>query len=482
MNEDTDQRKFPTDRLPAAMAAIVRESARVNRVPESMPACVALATVSASLGAGLRMAREAGKFTRGNLMVLVGAESGTGKSEVFADLTAPLYQCEDELRADWKRETLPQMLADKDIAEGELKRLHREMAGDKKGVPKGAGEMRETAKEIRARLDEIECALKREPRLIVEEITEEKLAAIAEGQALESIASFSSDARQVMRILSGRYSKSDSAEAVLLKMFSGDKAVIDRMNRAGVVLRNPCLASLWMLQPDLVGEMFSNDGFDQGGLLPRLLVCDSGAEVTEIPEHVEPMNPEALRVWSALLGELVIHNRLASEPSTIEPEQEALDAFRECYNEIVARRRSDLRDVGAYPARWAEMAQRIAVVLHAALHGGQAHRRPLTRDTAERAIDIARWFAGEQLRHLTGRREGKRESLWKSVEEMARKLNPEPITERMVYRRRIVRDAKDARQLLAAMVEGGILRPEEVTPERGGTVSTKYHLVGRPNK
>jgi hypothetical protein len=69
-----------------------------------------------------------------------------------------------------------------------------------------------------------------------------------------------------------------------------------------------------------------------------------------------------------LIRNLIEVYRLAEEPFTIEPTPEALEAMNAHYNAIVKRRRSDLRDVTIYAARWNEQAWRIAVVLHAAQH------------------------------------------------------------------------------------------------------------------
>ena len=41
-----------------------------------------------------------------------------------------------------------------------------------------------------------------------------------------------------------------------------------------------------------------------------------------------------------------------------------------------------------------------AVCLHAGLHGAHAHEQKLELDTVRRAIELAKWFAAQQLENL----------------------------------------------------------------------------------
>jgi len=101
-----------------------------------------------------------------------------------------------------------------------------------------------------------------------------------------------------------------------------------------------------------------------------------------------------------LIRSLIETYRLTDEPFTIEPTSEALEVMNGHYNEIVKRRHDDLRDVTIYAARWNEQAWRIAVVLHAAQRDAHAHEHRLELDTAKRAIELADWFAAQQLEIL----------------------------------------------------------------------------------
>src|SRR5438046_9657983 len=103
------------------------------------------------------------------------------------------------------------------------------------------------------------------------------------------------------------------------------------------------------------------------------------------------------------------------------------------YNAIVKRRRTDLRDMNIYAARWNEQAWRIAVVLHAGLHGVRAHEHMIELDTAKRAIELADWFASQQLEILSAGREKARRQIWDEVLSLLAD-KPEGIRASDVYR------------------------------------------------
>ncbi len=165
--------------------------------------------------------------------------------------------------------------------------------------------------------------------------------------------------------------------------------------------------------------------------------------------------------------------RLAPEPFTIEPTPEARQMMKEHHNQIVARRLDDLRGVTAYAARWKEQAWRIAVCLHAGLHGEHAGERMLAADTAASAIALADWFAGEQLRILPCGRHAARRAKRDEVLALLAD-NPKGITARDVHRARIVGSADEAHTLLAQMEAEGELTGKDSKPETGGHITRTF--------
>jgi hypothetical protein len=174
-----------------------------------------------------------------------------------------------------------------------------------------------------------------------------------------------------------------------------------------------------------------------------------------------------------LVGKLIQTFRMAGEPFTIEPAHEARQMMKEHHNRIVARRLGELRDVTTYAARWNEQAWRIAVCLHAGLHGEDAGGRMLSADTAASAIALADWFAGEQLRILARGRHAARHAKRDEVLELLAD-NPKGITARMVQLKRITETADEAHDLLASMEAEGELTGKDSKPETGGHITRTF--------
>jgi len=158
------------------------------------------------------------------------------------------------------------------------------------------------------------------------------------------------------------------------------------------------------------------------------------------------------------------------ERFTIVPTSEALEALNDHHDAIVKKRRGELRDVTSYAARWNEQAWRIAVCLHAGLHGAHAHEQQLELDTVRRAIEVAEWFAMQQLEILSASREKARRELWDEVLALL-DSKPKGIRASDVYRARIVRQADEAHALLAEMESKGELSGRDKQPEGGGHIT-----------
>lgn len=166
------------------------------------------------------------------------------------------------------------------------------------------------------------------------------------------------------------------------------------------------------------------------------------------------------------------------------------------FNEIVDRRKAgELADVSQYASRWCEQAARLAISLHAGLHGAAAHQHPLTLETADNAVTLAKWFANQQLNLLA---KGRRQAATKLDNEVlellddrihCKRLEPEErevgraidyVTPRTLVRARITATAEAAKALLARMESDGVLIGEDITPAHGGKTTRIYRAFKNP--
>lgn len=440
---------------------------KTERTPESLVGCCLLGVLSASIGKGLQVKSGPNRVTRANLFLLASGESGSGKSETLRHAAQPLQRFEDEQIEKWERDTLPGLLAEKEM-------LEREIADLKKKKFSGHVEREEVRADLernRRALLELEGKLQT-PVLIVEDITSQSLAVnlAARGECLISL---SSDAGEVINNLLGRYNKLDRTDdGLYVKAWTGDPFKQNRIGRPPVRLRRPCLSALWLVQRDKVDTILSERTLTEGGAIPRVLLCHTNCQPRYIEDGITGIPEEVAQACDALIRELLESFRLAAEPITIEASPEALRTLNGHFNAIVARwHRGEIRDVTSYAMRWTEQAWRIAVCLHAGTHGKQAGERSLSLETVQAAIEIADWFSAEQLEILAaGRRaakEGKRTVILELLADC-----PKGITARDVLRALHLATAEEARLLVEEMCSEGIL--EGVDVATGGRPQRLY--------
>jgi len=472
-SDDADEKiaPFPLHHLPPAARAMAEAIARIERTPETLAGCCVLGIMSASIGAGLQVKNGPNRFARANLYIMASAESGSGKSETFRHAAKPFLAYEQKMLEHWQAEILPEHLAEVEMLECEISNLKKQASKGKVGL-----ERTKIRDEIQAKKKALGDVSKKlyPPCLSCDNVTSEKLAVMLQ-ENQEQIASLSADAKEIVDNLLGKYCKNDRTDdGVFVKSWSGDPCRVDRLVRDPVSLKRPCAAALWFTQPDKLETLLGKTELTDGGLIPRLLVCHTRAMPVPIVDGAEGIPAATVDAWVALVSSLIETFRMAGEPFTIEPTPEARRMMDGHHNRIVERRLGELRDVTTYAARWNEQAWRIAVVLHAGLHGVQAGERAMSGDTAASAIAIADWFAGEQLRILARSRYTARRSKCDEVLALLADHPVKGITAREVYRARIVDTAEQAHALLAQMAADGELSGKDSKPDGGGHTTRTF--------
>lgn len=381
---------FPTNMLPPRLEAIVKAIAEVHRVPDVMPATIALTVLSAAIGKGLRIASGKGRKTMANLFSLISANSGTGKSTVLRILRDPL-----------------------DILQAHLKEFGRQKGlnrlGRIKPKPGGGGiegyegnvdvlpppSKKSAAKGSRGARSE----KKHGPRLICSDVTGQALAKLLE-QNQQTILSATAEAGNLL----DEASKATSPLGqLLLKGFSGDSVEIDRIIREPLVMEEPCISVCWLCQPHRLEKFLSNDRLLEDGLLARFLVAHSQASMAPMHGDDGSVPVAAEDAYGALIEELfVVYGRNSKEQWVVDASAEAHEVLRDHYNQGAERCNADAGPLRSCIARWSEQTWKICLVLHAAIHGSNSHNVTVDGDTARRAVVVQQWFARQQMRILGG--------------------------------------------------------------------------------
>ena len=453
--------------------------ARVARTPEPLAGCCVLGILSASIGAGLQVPSQPDKVARANLYIIVSMPSGTGKSETFRPVAEPFFAFERDMVEQWQADVLPGLEAEADLLKKEIETLLKKLGKGKSGAERE--EIRRELATKKKAMAKATAGIENPPRLCCEDVTSQQLAAMLQ-QNQEQLASLSPDAGNIVNILLGQYNKLDRTDDnIYVKAWSGDNCRVDRKGSKPVLLQKPCLAALWLVQPDKVNTLLAEKSLTEGGLLPRPLMCQPNAEHRPIVRGAEGIPADTVNAWALLVGKLIKTFRMASATITLKLAPEVLQLMDAHCNEIVERmNHADLRDVTTFAARWNEQAWRIAVCLHAGLHGEDAGERMLAADTAASAIALADWFAGEQLRILARGRHAARRA--KRDEVLALLTDtPKGITARDVQRARIVGSADEARAMLAQMEADGELTGRDSKPETGGHITRIFTKAQKRN-
>jgi len=460
-NDDDDSRNSPCpiralDGL--VVGDMAREIARVAQVPDALAIAATLGVASGAIGAGMRVRTWAGE-TGANLFFLAVARSGTGKDRCANLAAEPLLALEKKLIEQWESDIVPELKAEMRIVTAGLTALD-------KSIKDGASpETKREIQELERRRSEIEEALLAEPALTVGDITKEALVVEMARQPGEATFAFSSEARGILDVIAGRYSKTGD-EDLWLAGFSGSRTKVSRMSRKTLTLEHPCLSALLFVQPDAFRRAASRPEMAESGFLPRFIPFDAKAEPRHAPDRIEALNADIADRWRGRIEELVITYRdNGNTPVVVDMEPGALHILKSYANELVDRRNDDLADLDAYAARWAEIAARIALVLHAIEFGADAVKHRVSENSATRAHMIVEWFSVEIADLLEEARETKR-------------------LERRKKLREIITEAQDGKMSLRDLDRRHKFTRKEVEallPEIGGRIEIDRG-AGRPSR
>ena len=408
-SDTEDAAPFPIECLPGVAGEMAAEIARVTTA-QNLPLAAAaiLGTLSASIGAGLEVFTGGERRTRANLFILSIADSGTGKGEAYHLAVDPFEAAEAEAIEAFDLHTRPGLVAELRVAEIRAKKLCTEAAkeSDRHARALVTAQYRQAEEDVVL----IQRRLDAAPTWKVADVTKEKLAIVLQSQPGEAGASMSSEARGLFNIMAGKYSKGGGDEDFYCSAYSGDTLTVDRVGRARVTLRRPCLSVTWSVQPDSARKAFAEESFTESGLLPRFIFFDPRAEPKIRTEQPEPI-PSAIKVgWSNLVRSLVTSYRMTGdEPQTITASVQAMALMTavEAANIRLRQSGGEFRDIAPYIARWTENAWKLALVLHTAKNGAGSHLHELTFETARSAVQLTKWFSDRQIEILSAGRRAK---------------------------------------------------------------------------
>ena len=255
---------FPLDSLPPSIRLYVEAIAETRQVPPDLPALVALGVLAAA-AAGRYHVEIAGDYHEPlNLFVAAVLEPGERKSATFRDMVVPLAEAERDLQ----EKAAPAIAAANESRKAEEARLdHLRKQSAKEDDPALRARLLQEAQTLAVNLTRVPP----EPRLLVGDVTPERLASILSEQS-GRIALADAEAGGVFDVLAGRYSTNGRPNLdVFLRGHAGDDLRVDRTGRPSELVRRPALTAILTPQPAVLKRIGETPDLRGRGLLARFL-------------------------------------------------------------------------------------------------------------------------------------------------------------------------------------------------------------------
>ncbi len=461
MSEDVKRKPFPTHVLPPKVRAMAEAVEAFSTTGHDMPGVVAQSALNCAIGGGVYVTNRArSQITPTTTFTVVVGVSGGGKSVVGGLLLEAIFENQRRRQERFRSESLPVFRARKMEIESELKRIDRDAIKPRKGQPDEPEARIKRRTELLRLLDQVEFALDC-PQMISEDLTVQVMVRILNANKSRLIL-MSTDARETINNIMGRYNNGKPDDSLLLKAFSGEDYNFSRKGQGkemeNLSVQKMAVSSLLMLQPDIAEQMVDNEGLQGSGYLQRTLFAWTDNHPGRASQS-KPVPDEVKEAFNRLIT-VLLDTYYWSEPRVffiLSPEAEAaLNTYKEA--------RQIAGGDGSHPfwtfqSRDTELVIRIAAGLHAGLHEDKSHEVEISLETVQAAMEIMDWYSGfrEMIADRMADKGG--DKVMAKLRELAT-LHPNGFDSRDAQRKRIAgmhKDAKAVQAILDQKVREGVL-------------------------
>jgi replicative DNA helicase len=289
---------FPVEVLPTWLRDYVIAISTEKQTPVDLAAMLALSVLSTCCARHVAVQATSGWIEPINLYTITAMPPASGKSPTFAAMMAPIEAFEREQVLAAKHD-IARKQNEHDLLEAQLSSAKKSAASAK--TDRDRLNAMDVVDDLTRRLVEFDVPV--EPRLIVDDISSEKLATMLFQQG-GRIAALSAEG-DIFSIMGGRYS-GDSAPnfGVYLKAHAADTLRVDRSNRAEYVHR-PALTMGLTVQPDVLRSFADKKMFRGQGLLARFLYAIPKSLVGYRTTRSEPCPQELRQSYGANIKHLL---------------------------------------------------------------------------------------------------------------------------------------------------------------------------------
>ena len=324
-----------------------------------------------------------------NLYTLTIAAPGERKSSCQKEFIRPLF--------DWQKRT--NKILKTQVTEYQTKKqiLERQREQALRGKDINEGAVQRISAEL-ANLEEI-----RPLRLYVQDSTPESIAAelAAQGERLGVL-----DCEGTLfDILSGSYGNGQANIGILLESYDGSSYTVTRKGSAALELTNPLLTVGLMVQPEHFFETVNNKQFTGRGFIQRFLFSFPEPKAGSLHFDSPAVPGDLKRQYKDLIECLLAVPAQSTVPVLICSREAGL-LFRDYFDHIQDESRAggSFENMREWAQKQLARALRIAGIFHFAEHFTEdisaITSAPISGETAQRAIELAKWSEAHACRAL----------------------------------------------------------------------------------
>lgn len=471
--EDPLSVSFPTEAFPGGIEKYLKSVVAYSQVDTAMTFSAALATFALCMQGKYMVSYPSGNGWKEHLCLylVIVAEPGETKSGTFGAVNRPIRAWQDEKRADYEK-SRNLYLQEKQAKEEKQANLRKALA-KLETDPQEKQQYHEELKAITDELTELQAPIS--PNFIVPDTTVEALADLMKKTG-GSAGVFGSEG-DFFKIITGLYNHGMCNNLqLILNAYDGDEYTMQRVSRE-IHLPHPLLSFCLMLQPNLYQETFANAELRGRGLLARFLTCTpksmAGKRDKRSTATLDAVNYVAYE--KAMAHFLNLQQDSEKEPPVLTWEQDAkermLDYMQKIENSM--RKGEAMEKHKDFASKAGAVAMRIAGILHLLQTYSLEQIPPITKETAEKAIKVHRFFFAEKLkeiREFETKEDKLEEKLWERIKKETILKEKACVSVREIHQSlRSTKELKrkeDFELYLQALAEKNYIQVEEVEKKK----------------
>ena len=369
---------FPLEAMPQLFRAFAEAIAEHMQMYPDMPALELLAAISTACAGKVEIEAKPGWREPIHTYTMVCMGVGERKSPVFKIASQPLKA--------WQAEKAKTMAGDVEASQSKKRLLQKKL---QKAEEKGDESAAETYARKLSEYREITA-----PRILADDITPEALASVM--AANNGTASIWSSEGGLLSILGGRYQNKDAGPNLdlILKAYSSDMAMVDRVGRPTDIIRCPALTIMLAVQPDVLEQLMGNEAFMNRGLCGRFLYSLPDSMVGRRKVNSSPI-PDGMRAEYSRIIQYLLDIPYPDEKHVLQLDAEARQLFDQWGEEIEPRLAAEWKTIGGWANKLAGLTLRLAGQIHMAVC--RSWEVPISAKVMGAAIQLGRYAVAHAL-------------------------------------------------------------------------------------